>query len=364
MSTYFLISNMFPSSETPGYGSFVKNTTQSLINNNFYKVHSSLICGKPKSKLLKIVKYIRFYFSIISNFFRKYDFIYIHFPNQAIPILCLLFKIRKKKIILNFHGEDLNYANSGYSHFLGKLTEAFSKKYATSIVVPSSYFQQIVRDRRLVEDDRIIVSASGGINKDIFFGKSAVSIDKILRIGYFGRLEEGKGYQEFLETCKILKNDYPSIKFEATIIGYGSRSKDVYKFVEDNELTKCVRIIDGVAQREMGYYYRSLDLFIFSSSAESLGLTGIEAMACGVPVIGSEVGGIMTYLKAGENGWLVPKNNIESIISKIQLYLSLPYKAKETMRINCIKTGKSYYSDVVSEKLSQDFSRILKLEDK
>ena len=50
-----------------------------------------------------------------------------------------------------------------------------------------------------------------------------------------------------------------------------------------------------------------MDLLIFSSSrtGESLGLTGIEAMACGVPVIGSDIGGIASYVENGSNGWLV-----------------------------------------------------------
>ena len=69
------------------------------------------------------------------------------------------------------------------------------------------------------------------------------------------------------------------------------------RFIDVHDLKKEITIVNGVPQEKLGDYYRGMDLLIFSSSrtGESLGLTGIEAMACGVPVIGSDIGGIAFY---------------------------------------------------------------------
>ena len=58
--------------------------------------------------------------------------------------------------------------------------------------------------------------------------------------------------------------------------------------------------------------------FLFPSKKESLGLVGIEALATGTPVIGSDIPAIETYLENGFNGLIFQAGNIESLIHKIE----------------------------------------------
>lgn len=354
---------MYPTDDSPGYGSFVKNVCDKLNELGMIVKYKSLIRGKPNSKADKIKKYLKFYYSIFINFFGKYDFIYIHFPNQAVPLLSILFFLKKPKTVVNFHGEDLVYSDSGYENVLGNLTEKFCNKYASAIVVPSEYFKSIADKRRLIHEDKIIVSPSGGINPSYFYpnvDKSHLDISKEIYLGYVGRLEKEKGVIEYIETCKQLK--IKGITFKGYIIGYGTLYEYVLNFINDNRLEQDIQIINGVSQSELGNYYRQFDLLIFSSSArtgESLGLTGIEAMACGTPVIGSDIGGISSYLKDSINGFSVPKNNVSKIIDAIKKYRSLSIEEKETMRANCINTGKRYYNDLVCMNLSEDIRKVL-----
>nr|WP_306451087.1 glycosyltransferase family 4 protein [Odoribacter splanchnicus] len=357
---FFLISNMYPTKEYPGYGSFVKNVCEGIFQYHVEIKSKSVIYGKSCNKFNKLLKYTKFYIGIILNFWGRYDFIYIHFPNQAIPILKVLYLFKKPKIVVNFHGEDLLYPHSGFGNMLGNMTEKFCRHYADIIIVPSQYFKEIVKSRNLIDDNKIIVSPSGGINRNFFYYEKHDSTE-ILHIGFFGRLEDGKGYKEFLHACVKLKQITPSIKFKALIIGYGTKRDEVIQFIQENQMDQIITLLPGVSQSELGNYYRDLDLFIFSSSriAESLGLTGIEAMACGVPVIGSEIGGIKSYLIDGFNGWLVPMQNADSIVEKIKIYLRLSLAEINDMKRNCISTGEKYYSDEVCKKLCIDIFHVM-----
>lgn len=359
---FFLISNMYPSTDSPGYGVFVKNIVDGLADNGIDMETKAVILGKPNDKWSKIRKYLGFYYAILKGFFKKYDFIYVHFPNQAVPLLKILYKFRQPKMIINFHGEDLLYSESGSHKWLGQTTETFCREYATGIVVPSPYFSQIVDDRRLIGREKIIVSASGGINKDYFAPKKREKVvseaDNIIKLGYIGRLDPGKGALEFLFVLRRLWE--MGENFKATLIGYGTLYEEAVKFISENNLRDYVTVIPGVPQSELPEYYKSLDLLLFLSSQESLGLAGIESLACGVPVIGSNAGGIISYLEDEKNGYVIPDiSDTNFIVDVIKKYSSLSQEKKLEMYENAVATGMKYYSDDVCRQLSVNLVKII-----
>lgn len=361
MIKFLLISNMYPTEQNPGYGIFVKNISDNLGKYGIKESSKVIIKGKSKSRFDKIKKYLYFYSQLLVKFWKKYDFIYIHFPNQALPILYPLLHLRRQKLIINLHGEDLMYKSEGYSNLLGKLMEKTCYKFATSIIVPSFYFKNIIVQREIITSDKIIVSPSGGINENIFTPKDIDSIgNNTLLLGYVGRLEKDKGILEYLQVCKYLNLE--GFDFSGIIIGYGSQYDYTEKFLVDNNLSQKIELIPGVAQSKLGNFYRKMDLLLFNSSraSESLGLTGIEAMACGTPVIGSRIGGISTYIHDGYNGWLTPLHDIEAIVSTIKLYTNLSQDKKIYMYHNCVTTGERYYSEMVTKDLAYKLIEIIK----
>lgn len=361
---FFLISNMYPSADNPGYGVFVKNVAEGLRDNGIEVSGKAVIEGKGKGQVDKVRKYIKFFSDIVKGFFGNYDFIYIHFPNQAIPLLNFLYKFKQPKIVVNFHGEDLLYADSGAHNRLGKATESFCRKYATAIVVPSPYFAGIVAEKHLTSPDRIIVSPSGGINKDKFSPKDKIYIERnpeeVLHLGYVGRLDHGKGILEFLSVMKRMADK--GIKYRATIIGYGDLINDTQSFIKDHNLQDYITLIPGVPQSELKDHYQNFDILLFLSSRpqESLGLTGIEAMACGTPVIGSNVGGIASYLSDGDNGFMIQDiNDADNIVDIIKKYAGFSRDEKLEMHDKSVATGKRYHSDNVCKKLAADLKEKL-----
>ena len=238
------------------------------------------------------------------------------------------------------------------------MTERFCQKYVCAVVVPSSYYQKIIISRNFIEPHKIIVSPSGGVNPQVFYPADEKSVlDDVLRLGYVGRLEKDKGVWEAIYSCEKIKDKFP---VQLTIIGYGSCYDDILNYIQIHNLSN-ISIIPGIPQKELGAYYRKMDLFIFCSnrSGESLGLTGLEAMACGVPVIGSNMGGIATYVVNKKNGYLVVPTNVNEIVQCIEEYNALPLSEKQKMRESCIKTSNQYLTPSVMKALCQRIIDVL-----
>lgn len=347
----FLISNMYPSQKYPGYGVFVKNVCDGLEQYGIKVTKRAVIKGKNGGIGCKVFRYLVFYLSIIFNYMGKYDCIYVHFPNQASPILSFLQRIKRKPMVINFHGEDLIYEeNVRSSRYFGLVSDKLAKK-ANFIVVPSQYYKDVVLERGLcTSDDKIVISPSGGINETLFYYTGPKDKHDYLHIGFVGRLEENKGVLDFIEACNILNN---KISVKATIIGYGPLQDTVVEKTKDNNI---FNVIFGVEQAKLPSYYREFDLFCFPSQrkTESLGLVGIEAMACGTPVLGSEIGGITSYLVHTKNGFLLRLDHlVEDIVYYTMEYYEM--EKKQCLIENAVETSRRYSSNHVCESLAKEF---------
>jgi glycosyltransferase involved in cell wall biosynthesis len=69
----------------------------------------------------------------------------------------------------------------------------------------------------------------------------------------------------------------------------------------------------------MLHYYQASDLVVLPSLMEATSISGLEAMACGLPLVGTALGGIPALIKDGENGFLVPPRDPEAIYQKVKL---------------------------------------------
>ena len=354
----FLISNMYPSPDNPGYGVFVKNVKEGLENNGFKIPYMSTIDGRGTSIVGRIIKYMAFYWSIISNYFKSYDIIYVHYPTYSAPLLYLLMKVSRKKLVVNFHGEDLIYTTddaASYASVLGRMSDKLTMRYADRVVVPSEYFRDVAINRGIVQADKVFVSPSGGINDTIFsFREKSLNFDT-LTLGFIGRLQEDKGVFHFIEACKILSERH---HLKAFIIGYGPAITDVQ---EKTVSCDFIELVGSVEQTKLPEYYRRMDLFCFPSKrcTESLGLVGVEAMACGVPVIGTNIGGIPTYLKDGYNGFLIQLDAMtDNIVNAVENYVDMDRNKKEQMMTNCLDTARQYAQGIVCKRLAELFASL------
>ncbi|MCL5247332.1 glycosyltransferase family 4 protein [Cellulophaga sp. 20_2_10] len=346
----FLISNMFPSSKDPVYGVFVKNFRDQLLAQGMRFSCYSLIFGKSHLIFGKILKYAKYYISIGFNFIKKdYDVIYVHYLSHNTPILLfLLFLFGKSKpIIINTHGSDVTKSKDKY---IDKLNERLLKKIDL-IVVPSQYFKELILKQYLsLEEENVFVSPSGGINRETFYCKINKESNKEFRLGFVSRIDKNKGWDDFVNALRILEKD--GVNFKALIAGRGDDVDELLDLISVNKLQQKIIYVGVLDQNQLCDFYNELDVFVFPSKlSESLGLVGLEAMSCGIPVIGSGIAGIKTYVKNNFNGFLFEPGNIQDLADCIKQYSVFSDIKKNEFSLNAINTSEKYDSKYVTKNL-------------
>ena len=116
----------------------------------------------------------------------------------------------------------------------------------------------------------------------------------------------------------------------------------------------------GRKQRDvLKYYYAAADVFITTPWYEPFGITPLESMACGTPVIGSNVGGIKYTVEDGKCGFLVPPNDPDALALKIYEVLN-DEKLRQCMRENAVRRVNSFFTwSKVTDRVSSLYERIL-----
>jgi glycosyltransferase involved in cell wall biosynthesis len=170
------------------------------------------------------------------------------------------------------------------------------------------------------------------------------------KLGFAGRLTDPRKNAPLLfETLyEILKKG-----IEVELFITCEPSADLYSEIKRHGVSNSVNFTGILSQAQLKNFYQSLDIFLISSYQEGLAIVGIEAMACGVPVISTRCGGPESYIKDSKNGHLVDfnaKNMADQIYKLIK------------DRSHRDKLSKAARNSVVSEYGYKNFKNLLKLE--
>jgi D-inositol-3-phosphate glycosyltransferase len=93
--------------------------------------------------------------------------------------------------------------------------------------------------------------------------------------------------------------------------------KRLREIAREEGVQDTVTFVGSRDRHELRNYYAAADVFVSTPWYEPFGITPVEAMACGTPVIGSAVGGIKTTVLDGETGYLVPPNDPEALADRL-----------------------------------------------
>lgn len=128
-------------------------------------------------------------------------------------------------------------------------------------------------------------------------------------IGIVARLSDVKGHVYLIEAMKAVLEKIPTAQL--FIVGEGRMKEELIKLTKKNGLQENVLfLLSAIDTREV---LSVMDLFTMPSLQEGLGLSLMEAMAMGLPVVGSAVGGIKSLIQHGVNGLLVKPADINSL---------------------------------------------------
>jgi D-inositol-3-phosphate glycosyltransferase len=182
-----------------------------------------------------------------------------------------------------------------------------------------------------------------------------------------GRLIPRKGLDNIIRALALLGRDY-GFQPQLVIVGGNSDVPDPTLTPEIGRLRALAReqgvleqvLFTGRRSREfLKLYYSAADLFITTPWYEPFGITPLEAMACGTPVVGSNVGGIRYSVVDGVTGSLVPPNDADSLAVSIARLLQ-DKRQLELLRQNGLRRVRTHFTwQRVTRSLSTVFEQVM-----
>ena len=131
-----------------------------------------------------------------------------------------------------------------------------------------------------------------------------------LVMGYVGRLTHLKGVDLLSASFAKVLHDFPNLKL--LIVGSGEMEGHLRNILTNEIERGMVHIEPALPQEDLASWYRAMDLMVMPSRYETMSSAVLEAMACGVPFLASDVGGNRTLGKTGA-GWLFQAGSISSL---------------------------------------------------
>jgi D-inositol-3-phosphate glycosyltransferase len=113
------------------------------------------------------------------------------------------------------------------------------------------------------------------------------------------------------------------------------------------------------SQDTLPYYYSSADVLIMPSYYESFGMVALEAMACGTPVIASQVGGLPFLVKNGKTGFVIHEKDPEAIADAL-LRIMTDANLKNQLGSNAAEYALDYSWSLIAQRISREYSSLLK----
>lgn len=219
-----------------------------------------------------------------------------------------------------------------------------------------------------------IAVISEGANLKRFMPTPQLLARRVLRISsnrmivlYVGRFERRKGIDTLLsamyelaarmpEKRKILRlyisGGEPKRRWKNELNAEKDERERLKKIVDQLGIADMVRIIGGVDRETLPFYYSAADVTVVPSYYEPFGLVPIESMACGTPVVASNVGGMKWTIKDGKTGFLAKARDPVSFAEKIRYILDHTSVSKH-MRENGIERVRRFFNwDIIGAEMS------------
>ncbi|WP_446897568.1 glycosyltransferase [Clostridium sp. LBM24168] len=263
----------------------------------FYK--SGYFMGKGISGVLK---------KVYSNF--KFDIIH---SNVALPdgysamVVNRYFKVPN---VVTIHGQDFQNTITKNNRCKQAVFEVLNA--ADGIITVSSKLKNMVKDQKFYNKIRVI---NNGIDVNCDFCNSKRKDENVIKILSVSNLKETKGIHINLEVLGKLKDKYSNVQYD--IIGSGDFEESLKKLVKKLNLEDKVNFLGRMEHKEVIKCMSNYDIFSLPSYNEGFGVAYIEAMSVGLPVIGVKGEGIEDVIVNGKNGFLVERENVESLYSTL-----------------------------------------------
>jgi glycosyltransferase involved in cell wall biosynthesis len=202
--------------------------------------------------------------------------------------------------------------------------EILIKNLNAATEIASTSYVMKTQTKNFINDKKIHVTPFG-IDLEKFSPDHSKRDSDIINIGIVKKLSPKYGIEYLIRSFKILLNNDDIIKYglkkklRLTIVGKGKQRKYLENLTKELGIEDATNFVGVVPYNEVPNYLNSLDIFCAPSTldSESFGVAIIEASACKLPVIVSDVGGLPEVVDNGNTGYIVSSKDSKAIAEKL-----------------------------------------------
>lgn len=186
---------------------------------------------------------------------------------------------------------------------------------------------------------------------------------------FVGRIEPLKGVDTLIRAMSILKKRCTSFSCPDYLVIIGgdpddepeemsSEMRRLQALCGELGLGEMVLFLGKRGQDTLPYYYSAAEVVVMPSFYESFGMVALEAMACGTPVIASQVGGLAFLVKDGETGYFVPAQDPEALAVKLRL-LFVDHQLRHRFGVAAAEYAKNFSWELITQKVLNTYNAMI-----
>jgi glycosyltransferase involved in cell wall biosynthesis len=164
---------------------------------------------------------------------------------------------------------------------------------------------------------------------------------------FVGSLYPVKGVQYLITAMKKIHEDIPDARL--ILVGDGVERERLVALSIQLGIQKYVQFVGKVPHKEVQTFMQQADVFVLPSLSEGFGIVILEAMACGLPIVATRVGGIPEVIKNDINGYLVEPKRPDEIAEKILILLQNDQLRNEISRTNVAAVKAYAWENIVDQ---------------
>ena len=249
------------------------------------------------------------------------EIVYVHLGSNASlyreSVFIFLAKIFGKKVFTHFHAGDIN----NYYPFQSKIGRKFIRQAIRSSDKIIAVSEESAGQLRNITGSNNIFVIPNAIDTSAFkFSERSTGerqTEQPVRLLFVGAIGKLKGEKDLIEALAILRDRYSDIK--VSFLGYGAEGLKSY--CEQLKVYHFIEFLGAVSMTERIGFFQKADIFVLPTYAEAMPMSIIEAMAAGLPVISTTVGGIPELIENGVDGLLYAPGDVDALAEKISFLL-------------------------------------------
>jgi len=230
-------------------------------------------------------------------------------------LLALIAKAMRRKVIFQLHGGGFEQA---YRQSRAKWLIRFCLRLPDRLVAVS---EGLTREIRVALPDALVEVVPNSITTEPYQPRLPRESGP-LRILFVGWMIREKGIFDLLDATARLAHRLPP--FEVHMVGDGRAMGEFHQAVSERGMGGIFQIHGWQEGEDKCRFFRSADIFALPSHVEAFGIVLLEAMAAGLPIVATRVGGIPEIVVDGVQGDLVPPHDAEALAQALEKLCSDP----------------------------------------